>query len=124
MSAPPNLTYGTKTYLTLSTSSPSHVLPTSSSDSDADSPTSASNSQSSQSSQSSHLSTSSLLASLAYVGPVGALPNDHIFSLPIPTQDPPQEEVREVKKWLEMADGVQNVEVMLPKKRSKGTFEC
>ena len=116
-SAPPKLNYASKTYLTCSTSAPSLVVP-SSSDSDPDSPSSASHSQ-----QSSSSSGSSLLASLAYVGPVGSLPNDHIFSVPVPTTDPPQDAVREVQKWLEHAEGVRNVEVMVPKKRSKGAFE-
>ena len=102
------------------TSSPSLVLP-SASDSDPDSPSSAGHSQGSSSTSSTG---SNLLSSLAYVGPVGSLPNDHIFSLPVPTQDPLPDEVRQVQRWLEQAEGVQNVEVMIPKKRNKGTFEA
>ncbi|KAL8284041.1 hypothetical protein RQP46_005154 [Phenoliferia psychrophenolica] len=120
-SSPPKLTYESKTYLTCSTSTPSLILP-SSSDSDLDSPTSSSSGSHSQDSSNSSTG-SSLLSSLTYVGPVGSLPNDHIFSLPVPTQTPLPDDVQEVKRWLENAEGVRNVEVMVPRKRSKGTFE-
>ncbi|KAM0747602.1 hypothetical protein T439DRAFT_359383 [Meredithblackwellia eburnea MCA 4105] len=124
---PPKLTYNNKTYLTLSTHTPSSVLLSSSNtdDSDPDSPVSGhSQSQSSTTSTSSSTG-SSLLSSLSYVGPVGQLPNDHIYSIDVPTTNPPTEEVKSVKKWLERnVDGVSNVELMMPRKRAKGNFEC
>lgn len=117
--APPKLNYSSQTYLTCSTSSPSLVVPSSSSDSDPDSPSTSTHSQDSTAGSTG----STLLSSLTYVGPVGSLPDAHIFSIPVPTMDPPQDAVRQVKHWLEHAEGVRDVEVMLPRKRSKGAFE-
>ncbi|KAI5477353.1 hypothetical protein MNV49_006495 [Pseudohyphozyma bogoriensis] len=127
-SAPPKLVYDTKTYLTLSlATSPSalslatqHALQPSGDDSDElDSPSSLAHSQHSSSSQTSTSSSSSSLRSaLEYVGPVGALEGEHIYSLPVPTTNPPKPEVKDVKQWLEGQDGVQAVEVMVPKQRA------
>lgn len=56
---------------------------------------------------------------LTYIGPVGSLPHEHLYSLPVPTQDPVPKEVEEVVRWLEGVEGVQGVEVMRLRKREK-----
>ena len=123
-SEPPQLSYQSKTYLTLSTTTPSLVLASSSnaSDSDPDSPSSQTHSQSSSTSSASSTH-ATLLSSLAYVGPVGSLPNSHIFSLPVPSENPPREDVNEVKRLLEGTEGVKEVEVMVPRRRAKRVLE-
>lgn len=105
MTTPPKLVYDSNTYLTLSLPTGSSLPAVPSQSDTTDSPTST------------H-SSSELRNFLTYVGPVGQLSDSHIFSLPIPTANPPQEEVKDVQKWLEQQKGVTDVEVLIPKMRS------
>ncbi|KAH8926202.1 hypothetical protein BT69DRAFT_1317568 [Atractiella rhizophila] len=78
--------------------------------------------------RSTHSSTSSSSSApseiLTYVGLVGQLDNEHLYCLPKPTKNPPDEETLDCKKWLESIPGVKRVEVMIPRKRHKTRFEC
>lgn len=56
---------------------------------------------------------------LTYLGPLSSLPHEFLYSLPFPTTDPPSEEVRKVKEWLEGCEGVRGVEVMVARLREK-----
>lgn len=106
---PPQLTYATNTYFTLSAppSSLVHLLP--------------SDDSASSSSQSSSSSTSStLLSSLTYVGTVAG--GDHIFSVSVPSAGQPRPGITEVQRWLEGVEGVEDVELMVPRRRNKGTM--
>lgn len=121
---PPSLIYESNTYLTLNTKSNIPITPPESS------PTTAthnnnnnnealteSTSQRSTSSSSSS-SSNSVLSTLTYVGHVGELPNDYLYCVPgIPTTNPPNNLINEVKNWLKIQDGINNVEIMIPKMR-------
>lgn len=109
---PPHLTYESHSYLTVSTSAPSLLVPFQ--------PSSPSNSSPSNS-QILSPSTSDdglpdLHTSLEYVGPVGVLDSKHIYSVPVPSENPPRPEVQEVRRWLQRI-GVKNVDIMVPKQR-------
>jgi hypothetical protein len=105
--SPPKLSYTSKTYLTVS--SPPTSLPFSP-------PIAPSSAISTQSTDQAHIS-GPLRATLAYVGPVGALSHEHLYSLDVPTQDPVPAAVQEVKQWLEQREGVAGVQVMSVKPR-------
>ncbi|GAA5949437.1 hypothetical protein JCM3765_003408 [Sporobolomyces pararoseus] len=116
---PPKLDYSHSTYLTISTKvPPESILPSPSS------PTTSSFSQGSSQGSSSN-SSADLSSSLHYVGPVGELPNEHIYELHgVPSSNPPSLEVQDVKKWLQEKEGIKAVEVMVPQTRSHRRFEC
>lgn len=125
---PPHLAYDRETYLAVSTHLPPKDLssdlpsPLDGTDDDVSPSSSLPASQTDTSSQSS--SHSSLVGSLRYVGPVGQLVgSEHLYKLPLPTEQPTRPEVQEVKQWLEGKEGVQAVQVMVPKQRTKRMFE-
>lgn len=65
-----------------------------------------------------------LSSHLIYVGPVGHLENEYLYSLPVPTSKAGSTEVKDVKKWLEGLEGVKHVDIMIPKRRHKGRMDC
>lgn len=116
--APTKLDYAHASYITLSSKLSPLSIPSSaatSSDALSSSPDSASSSGSVANAN-----------ALCYVGPVGALAHEHLYALEgVPTSNPPDEQVMQVKLALEKVQGVSNVEVMLPRARlKKDGFEC
>lgn len=77
-----------------------------------------STSSSSNSTLNSTTSSNSIISSLTYLGHVGELPNDYLYSIPIPSNQP-SELVNEVKTWLKNQDGISQVEIMIPKLKKK-----
>lgn len=70
-------------------------------------------------------STHSWLASLRYDGRIGELANEHLFSIAVANEDlevmdrGQREQVDQVVDWLRQCEGVQRVEIMTKRLRSK-----